>query len=313
MRKALILSGIAVCAMLSASLPAGAVLATESRAESASTEQLAPPPPATWQEHWFEHNQVIKRVAYNDTVAVYFDDDVNPAAANWITPYLTKLWQYVLKTYGNSGNLLGSDRLYSIHHEGKYYGGHPATVYDQSHDFRNVSDVGGDNWASPQYEVVTHETGHVVEIIGAGHHGSPAFPLWRDSKWLELYIYDVYVALGMTAEAQQFYNRMQTNRDDFPRANTYWFRDWFYPLWRDHGGAQVMAKFFQLLGQHFPTRPDGNHRDFTRDMNYGEFVHFMSGAASTNLKPLATKAFGWPASWEQQFKKAQADFPGIKY
>jgi len=48
-------------------------------------------------------------------------------------------------------------------------------------------------------------------------------------------------------------------------------------------------------------------------MNWGEFIHFMSAAAAKNLKPLATKAFGWPADRETQFKKARTEFPEISY
>ncbi|MEV0088614.1 hypothetical protein [Saccharopolyspora sp. NPDC050642] len=280
-------------------------------ASAGNPAPMADPPPATWQEHWFEHDQNLRLIDHNDTVALYFDQDVDPAAREWLMPYLTSMWQYSQQTYGNSGNQMTADRLYSIHHEGKYYGGHPSTVYDVSHDFRNVSDVGGDDWSTPQYEIVTHEAGHVVEGIAAGKHGSPAFGLWGDSKWMEFYIYDVYKSLGMAAEAEDFYNRKTADDhvDDFPRAGTHWFRDWFHPLWRDHGGAQVMVRYFDLLGRYFPASGE----EFARDMNWGEFVHFMSGAAGVNLKGLATEAFGWPAEWEEQFLQAQRDFPDIRY
>ncbi|WP_255992307.1 carbohydrate-binding protein [Chitinolyticbacter albus] len=264
-------------------------------------------PPATWQEHWFEHQQNMKLIAYNDTVAIYFDADVNTDAGKWMLPYLTRMWTYTQQTYGPAS--LSTDRLYSLHHEGKYFGGHPSTTYDASHDYRNVSDVGGSNWITPQYEIVTHEAGHVVEAAASGKHGSPAFGLWGDSKWMEFYIYDAYVALGMTQQASDVYNRWIAGSDSFPRAGTYWFRDWFYPLWRDHGRAQVMAKYFQLLGQHFPN----NGRDFTRDLNWGEYVHFMSGAAGMDLKAMATHAFGWPAERETQFQQAKRDFPNVRY
>ena len=48
-------------------------------------------------------------------------------------------------------------------------------------------------------------------------------------------------------------------------------------------------------------------------MNWGEFIHFMSGAAHKDLRPLARKAFGWPAEWNELYKKAREDFPEIKY
>jgi hypothetical protein len=268
-----------------------------------------PAPPATWQEHWFEHVQLLKLMTYNDDVAVYFDNDVNSAAQTWILDYVTRMWRYVKATYGN----LNQTRLFTIHHTNKYFGGHPAYWYDASHDNRNVSDVGLSAWTTtPDYAIVTHETGHVVESVAHGKKGSPPFGVWGDSKWAEFYIYDIYVALGMTNEANAAYNDWTAagHVDSFPRANTQWFRDWFYPLWRDHGHAQVMVNFFRLEGQYFPVDSNGN---FTRGMNMGEFVHFMSGAAGTNLKAQATTAFGWPADYETQFNNARAAFPQITY
>src|SRR5687767_6603309 len=51
-----------------------------------------PPPPATWREHWFEHDQELQLAYYNDSVAVYFDSDVNRAGTDWLLPFLTRLW-----------------------------------------------------------------------------------------------------------------------------------------------------------------------------------------------------------------------------
>jgi len=59
------------------------------------------------------------------------------------------------------------------------------------------------------------------------------------------------------------------------------------------------------MSQYFPK----NGMRYSRDMNWGEFVHFWSGAAGTNLKTLATNAFGWPSAWETMFQQAQRDFP----
>jgi hypothetical protein len=112
----------------------------------------------------------------------------------------------------------------------------------------------------------------------------------------------VFVALGKDEAAERVYNSFISKADDFPQAGTYWFRDWFYPLWRDHGGVQVMANYFQLIADHSPG-----------SLNFGEFVHFMSGAAGTNLKPMATTAFGWPEARETEFVNAQAEFATITY
>jgi hypothetical protein len=262
------------------------------------------PPPATWQEHWFEHDQLLQLVDYNDDVAMYFDPDVNRNGTDWILPFMTKLWRYTKATYGD----LGPDRLYIVFHEGRYSGGHPSTYFDDSHDFRNVTDSGPGPWQSG-YDIPSHEAGHIVESALHGVHGSPAFGLWGDSKWMEFYQYDAYVALDMPDEAQRLFDKFTSTSDDFPRAGTHWFRDWFYPLWRDHGHAQVMVKYFQLEAQYFPK----SGHDYSRDMNMGEFVHFMSGAAGTNLKTLATTAFGWPSDVDAQFTAARAAFPQITY
>ncbi|MDQ3815766.1 MAG: basic secretory family protein [Armatimonadota bacterium] len=269
-------------------------------------------PPETWQEHWFEHRQLLKRVEHNEDVAIYFDDDVQRPGTEWLAPFMTKLWRYTKTTYGSFGP---EGRLYAIFHQGKYSGGHPSTYFDASHDYRNVSDCGPGPWNSPQYDLASHEVAHIVEGASNGVHGSPAFGLWGDSKWAEFYQYDLYVALDMKEHAQRVHDRFTKVSDNFPKPDTHWFRDWFYPLWRDHGHAQVMVKFFQLLAKHYPKGPenDGKNQHYTRNMNWGEYIHFMSGAAGTGLKPLATKAFGWPAEWDDQYQKARAEFSAITY
>jgi hypothetical protein len=242
-------------------------------------------------------------------VALYVDDDVDRSTLDWVMPFMTRLWQYTKATYGNFGP---ENRLYWILHQGKYSGGHPSTFYDASHDNRNVGDCGPGPWASPNsfgLDVPSHETGHVVESANNGVHGSPAFGVWHDSKWNEFYQYDAYVALGLTSDAQRLFNRFTSTTDDFPQAGTHWFRDWFYPLWRDHGHAQVMVRFFKLLSTNF--RKNGT--SYNGGLNFGEFVHFMSGAAETDLKDLATTAFGWPPEREAEWTKARTDFPGVTY
>lgn len=126
-------------------------------------------PPATWKEHRFEHQGTVSRAAFNDTVALYFDADVNPAAANWMLPYLTKMWQYTQQTYDkNRTTKLTAGRLFSIHHENKMFGGHPSTRYDASHDYRSVGDVGGRNWINPQYDFVTQYVHFTSGAAGTG-------------------------------------------------------------------------------------------------------------------------------------------------
>ncbi|WP_207510347.1 T9SS type A sorting domain-containing protein [Longitalea luteola] len=261
-------------------------------------------PPATWQEHWFEHNQLLSRKFYDNDVAVYYDNDV-PGSVTWPYTYMGDVWRYVKNVYGNFGS---DPHLFAIFHTNKYSGGHPSTYFDASHDHRNVIDVGPYTWTSGtggDLDITTHEVAHIVEGASKGIKGSPAFPIWGDSKWAEIFIYDVYLKLGKTSEATRWYNQMQNTTDNFPVAGTHWFRDWFYPIYNNYGGTQVLNRFFELLAQHFPK--SGN--SYSRSMNWGEFIHFWSGAAGVSLKPLATSAFGWTSAFETQFNQARIDFP----
>jgi hypothetical protein len=273
----------------------------------ASATAWAQVPPATWQEHWFEHNQVVTQVYQDNDVAIYFDKDVN-RSITWPNAYVSAVWRYTKKTYGHFGT---APQLYAIFHTAKYSGGHPSTYFDASHDNRNVIDVGSSSttaWTSGtgnDLDIVTHEVAHVVEGASKGIQRSPAFGIWGDSKWAEIFNYDVYLGLGRTADANRWYNLMQNATDSFPRANTHWFRDWFYPIYKNYGGATVLNRYFVLLAQYLPK----NGSAYARDLNWGEFVHFWSGAAGVNLKTLATSAFGWPTEWETQFVQAQKSFP----
>lgn len=265
---------------------------------------LAQTPPATWQEHWFEHNQLLNRQFYDNDVAVYYDNDVSNSIT-WPNTFLGDVWRYTKSVYGSFGS---DPHLFAIFHTNKYSGGHPSTYFDASHDNRNVIDVGPGPWTSGtggDLDITTHEVAHIVEGASKGIHGSPAFPIWGDSKWAEIFIYDVYLALGKTSEANRWYNQMQNTTNNFPVAGTHWFRDWFYPIYNNYGGTQVLNRFFQMLAQYFPK--SGN--SYSRDMNWGEFIHFWSGAAGVSLKPLATAAFGWTSTFETQFNQARNDFP----
>ncbi|HEY0608169.1 MAG TPA: T9SS type A sorting domain-containing protein, partial [Chitinophaga sp.] len=170
-----------------------------------------------------------------------------------------------------------------------------------------VIDAGPGPWTGAtqgDYNLLTHEVGHLVELASKNMHGSPAFGIWGDSKWCEIYIYDVYKGLGLESRATNAYNEFMGKTDNFPRANTAWFKNWFYPIYSQYGGAAVLNRYFVQLALYF--RRTGT--DYP-GMNMGEFVHFWSGAAGVNLKALATTAFGWTSEYEAQFVKAQQDFP----
>jgi hypothetical protein len=270
------------------------------------------PPPDTWQEHWFDHRQLL-RLYYDDgDCAIYLDPDVRRTQARWLPRYIGDVWRYSKATYGQE---FGPDpRIYSIHHAGRHGGGHAGYYVSPVHDHHNVSDCGLDTWWHSDTlapELPGHEIGHTVESANNGRHGSPAYEIWGDSKWAEFYIYDVYTALGMSREAKRVQRQFTGNADDFPQPGTYWFRDWFYPLWRDCGQASVMDRFFKLLAAHFPCEADG--ATYARRMNWGEYVHFTSGAVGADMSGPAARAFGWPRERAEQLERARAQFPGIRY
>jgi hypothetical protein len=265
--------------------------------------------PETWQEHWFEHNQVINLVALDDVVALYFDKDVDPAQIAPLFSYASTIWRYTQKAYGP----IGPGRLYAIFHKDRYLGCHRATYFSASHDYRNVIDCGVTTYddASVFDAFFPHLAALIVESASHDRNGAPADALWHQGKWAEFYRYDLYLGTGKQALADAVYAQWTRDEatDSFPVADTHWFRDWSFPLWRDHGGAKVMNRFFELLARDFPAVG----QTYARDLNWGEFVHFVSGAAGVDLKPLATTAFGWPAEWQTQLDQARVDFPRITY
>lgn len=285
----------------------------KSRASGSASPQIASAimlaaPPSTWQEHWFDHNQLLSLVYFDNDLAVYYDQDVS-RSVTWPFSYMAEVWRYTKSIYGEFGS---DPRLYAVYHTNKYSGGHPSTYFDASHDNRNVIDVGPGPWTNGtgnDLDISTHEVAHIVEGASKGTHNSPAFNIWRDSKWAEIFIYDVYLGLGRTSDAQRWFDLMMNTSDNFPRENTQWFKNWFYPIYSQYGGSATLNRFFELLSLYFPK----NGNDYARQMNWGEFVHFWSGAAQTDLKPLATNAFGWTDDMEAQFNQARTDFPNITY
>lgn len=264
-----------------------------------------------WREHWFEHDQLLHLAGSTEHVAVWFDDDVPDDVARWLAPYVDDIWQYTRKTYGSFGP---DPVLHSIFHQGRYPGGHPSTYQDASHDHRNVTDCGPGPYREGDrgvLDLVAHEISHIVEGANNGAWGSPAFPVWGDSKWAEFFIHDVYTGLGLRQWAVDAAAMFDRNVDDFPRRGSHWFRDWWRPLRAATGdGPGVMVRFFRLLAAHFPRDADTR---YVRDLTWGEYVHFTSGAAGGDVSDLARRAFGRPRRWSGELAKARDAFPGITY
>jgi hypothetical protein len=48
-------------------------------------------------------------------------------------------------------------------------------------------------------------------------------------------------------------------------------------------------------------------------MNWGEYVHFTSGAAAADMSGQAARAFGWRREWAGQLEHAREQFSAITY
>jgi len=294
---------------------------------SCSKQRVAPPfktnvekagaPPKTWKEHWFEHDRVVDRVYYDDNVAFYYDTNVDKSVT-WPFKAMSDVWSYCKKTYGSFGD---STRLYVIFHQGIYGGGHPASYFDASHDYRNTLDCGLGNWTTPTGEQIglpIHEIGHI--ICGASHNsqGAPSDVIWGDSKFMEIFNYDVLMNIGREDEAQKVYQQMvdKDPYEEYPGRRypgVRWFINWFYPIYTKYGKGEVLNRYFAVLANNYPKV--GNVYTRNKDMNLGEFVHFWSGATGENQKEQAKFAFGayWTPTIEAEFNQAQSDFPKVTY
>jgi len=262
-------------------------------------------PAASWKEKWLDHTKDLSLVYYNEDVVIYYDAEM-PLSTTWNYSFMTSVWQYVKKVYGDFGK---ENRLYVVAHAANDHIGRTGNIFDAATTHRSLSDVTGtaEDWSTQSYWAIdaqVHEVGHVVEGSSHGVHESPAFDIWGDSKWAEIFQYDVYLGIGRTQDADRLFDQYMDTRESFPAPDTYWFRDWFYPIYKDHGRSKVLNEFFKLLSENFPK----NGESYARRMNMGEFVHFWSAAAGENLTQLATDAFGWTPEWQAEFEQAQLDF-----
>lgn len=244
-----------------------------------------------------------------DSGVAFYASPATGTAGSWSYPMFRQAWAYTKQTYGD----FGSPLLSVVQHPVDVDVATPYTRRASEFGYRTVLDVpanwqlNGDYYAK---DASIHELGHIVANYNAGIAGSaPASELWGDCAWCDLFQFDVYTAIGDTAAADRVKAQWLATTADTPRANTYWFRDWFYPIWSNYGHSAVMAKYIKSVSAQYPSH-DAEH---IRQMNLGEFVHFWSGAAAVDLKAQATTAFGWTSTTQAQWLKAKQDFPAITY
>lgn len=264
-----------------------------------------PAPAATWQEHWEGHAELVKLRDYDDCVALYVDSAMSATDSAWLATFFSKAWTYNLTTYG----ALGAERLYVVLHLGKFLTGHSSAFYETTHDGHNVIDAGATSWQAGDYDAVGSLLAALVASTAVpGKQGSPAAAQWGKEGFGEMYKYDLYLGLGMDTEASQAFDDFSPIAMTYPVPGSYWFSDFYYPLWRDHGKTRVLVDFFKLIDKNYPAV-----NRVMAPMTWGQYIHFLSGAAHMETKTQATYAFGWNNTWEAQLQKAKTDFPAITY
>jgi hypothetical protein len=289
-------------------------------------------PPVSWVETgWYGgHNRTVYRTYLDRNIALYFDEYVtNRNAVTWISPIFTEAWAYVKRTYGSFSDpilyIIGNQDNVASDVNDIYSVGGIQDVFSAEANYRNITfSVSGDwtvgpDWSSTDpgwnFGSLLHEMCHIVEGNNNGIWGSPSYGVWQDSKWAEIFAYDVLLHIpGVTSSSAALneYNRHLTDVDDYGR---HWFRDWYYPLYSgsagntaaDRRGAALLVRYFQLLGQYLPKIAGA----YPRGLNMGEYIHFMSAAAGLDLETLARTAFSMTPQVVLQLARARADFPAV--
>ncbi|HET7544764.1 MAG TPA: fibronectin type III domain-containing protein [Polyangiaceae bacterium] len=294
-------------------------------ATSSATTPAAPKPPSTWTETgWYggHDRQVTLRTVESD-IALYTDPYVAPSSLDWLRPIFNQNFKFAKANYGSlsdpqlfviaeqRGRPEDSQDLYSI--GGVIYVNTPEASY------RNITFAASKDWADQNelwnINALTHELGHIVESNNNGWFESPSFSAWGDSKWCEIFVWDAltHSTLLPASWLDRTLTEFNASTDDF---GNYWFRDFTYPLYQgkagntdsSHKGSALYSRYFQLLAQYLP-KLDSTYGG--KQMNLGEYIHFMSGAAGVNLEAQAKKAFRWSPELELQFANAQLQFPQV--
>jgi hypothetical protein len=282
-------------------------------------------PPTTWQETgWYGgHDRPLTRRPLDSDIAMYVDQYVTPTSVDWLRPILNQNFIYAKSAYGS----FSDQYLYVVaEQDGRpedvndLYGIGGLVGYDDPiGTHKNITFAASGNWADQNdgwnVGALTHELAHVVEATHDGWFESPSFSAWGDSKWADIFIWDVYSHSTLLSPTfvNNTFNEHNQITDDY---GNYWFRDFLYPLYAgtlgntdpSRKGGALYDRYFDLLVQYLPKL---DSRYAGKNMTLGEFIHFMSGAAQVNLEAQAKIAFRWTPELELQLANAQLMFPEV--
>lgn len=264
-------------------------------------------PPRGLTENWNNHSGEINRKYFDTYTAVYYGDEVN-REMTWPYEFLSGSWQYILTRYGTFGNEEAA--LYAIIHQDLDPEPYYSTYFNEQTSFRSLIDfsVTGIENSGANLDVAANLMSAVVENSAHQTLGSPAHAIWQD-KFSEIFRYDLYTALELPDQAKRIHDSSIGSASSFPSSETFWFRDWFLPLYENYNGSVILNNFFKVLSENYKKSGEA----YASDMNMGEFVHFFSGASGEDLQPMAETAFGWSDQWESELLQARTDYPNLNY
>lgn len=255
------------------------------------------------EETWNGHNETLYRYFLDENVAVYYPETVTEDIM-WPYLFASNVWAEVVSSYDGFEDdilhvVLHTDELepFAIN---KYNSDPEAHIIDLS--------ILSEEDNSNERDAIIRKVSKIVETAAFGIDGSPASEVWKQ-QWMEIFLYSTYLNLGMEEDAQRIMDANLGVASNFPVENTFWFKDWFFPLYENYGEGVVLNNFFRSLSQHFPVIEGA----YERDLTLGEFVHFWSGAAGEDVQPIAEEAFGWNDEYQEQLIQARTDFPNVNY
>lgn len=257
-------------------------------------------------ESWNGHDEDVLRQYFDVSAAVYYDPEVD-RSIEWPFTFFSDSWGYIVENYGTYGQ---NSLLYVVGHGEADKSSFYKTHFEEDAENRSLIDlpIVSTEAAGTTLDAPVALMAQIVENSSNGVHKSPAAAVWGD-KFTEIFTYDLYVNLGLDAEAERVKTAFEANATAYPNADTYWFRDWFLPIYENYNGGITLNNFFKILAANYPI--DGT--DYARDMTLGELVHFFSGATGEDLEPLAVAAFGFNDANQNELLQARAEFPNLNY
>ena len=257
-------------------------------------------------ESWNGHDEDVLRQYFDVSAAVYYDPEVD-RSIEWPFSFFSDSWAYVVENYGTYGQ---NSLLYVVGHGEADKSSFFKTHFEEDAENRSLIDhpITASSPTGAAIDEPAALMAKVVEHSSNGVHKSPAEAIWQD-KFTEIFTYDLYLKLGLESEAERVKAEFLETSVDLPKADTYWFRDWFLPIYENYNGSVTLSNFFKVLSTHYPI----NDTDYAKDMTLGELVHFFSGATGADLEPLALEAFGFDDQNQQELLIARGRFPNLNY